>query len=126
MVGLLWLTENSGKLWLCLAENVDKNSICDIELDEAKVKQFKDAVESSYWFEFFMGMCSLLSSFFATGLMMDEWIGKCCKNLFLWVLKRKLESILCWKILNCLALEESASSLLRIHRQLQLNGFHSF
>ncbi|KAI8532122.1 hypothetical protein RHMOL_Rhmol11G0188900 [Rhododendron molle] len=36
-------------------KNVDKNSICDIELDEAKVKQFKDAVESSYWFEFFMG-----------------------------------------------------------------------
>ncbi|KAE9446874.1 hypothetical protein C3L33_21228, partial [Rhododendron williamsianum] len=47
--------QSIGKLWLCSAENVDKNSICDIELDEAKVKQFKDAVESSYWFEFFMG-----------------------------------------------------------------------
>ncbi|KAK9266604.1 hypothetical protein L1049_027299 [Liquidambar formosana] len=36
-------------------KNVDKNSICELELDEAKVKQFKDAIEYSYWFEFFMG-----------------------------------------------------------------------
>ena len=39
-----------------MAENVDKSTICELELDEAKVKQFKDAIESSYWFEFFMGM----------------------------------------------------------------------
>lgn len=41
---------------LFLSENVDKASICAINLDAAKVKQFKDAVESSYWFEFFIGM----------------------------------------------------------------------
>ncbi|KAL7002020.1 Transmembrane 9 superfamily member 1 [Sarracenia purpurea var. burkii] len=35
-------------------KNVDKSLICELELDEAKVKQFKDAIESSYWFEFFM------------------------------------------------------------------------
>ena len=38
------------------AENVEKTVICPLELDEAKVKQFKDAIENSYWFEFFMGM----------------------------------------------------------------------
>ncbi|KAM7474601.1 hypothetical protein LguiB_021844 [Lonicera macranthoides] len=36
-------------------KNVEKSTICELELDEAKVKQFKDAIESSYWFEFFMG-----------------------------------------------------------------------
>ncbi|KAM7482163.1 hypothetical protein LguiB_006746 [Lonicera macranthoides] len=36
-------------------KNVDKSTICELELDEAKVKHFKDAIESSYWFEFFMG-----------------------------------------------------------------------
>ncbi|KAJ8477040.1 hypothetical protein OPV22_020767 [Ensete ventricosum] len=35
-------------------KNVDKASICALNLDAAKVKQFKDAVESSYWFEFFI------------------------------------------------------------------------
>ncbi|KAL0654248.1 hypothetical protein Bca4012_096939 [Brassica carinata] len=35
-------------------KNVDRNVICKLELDEAKVKHFKDAIESSYWFEFFM------------------------------------------------------------------------
>ncbi|KAJ4946704.1 hypothetical protein NE237_014160 [Protea cynaroides] len=35
-------------------KNVDKASICELELDAAKVKQFKDAIESTYWFEFFM------------------------------------------------------------------------
>ncbi|KAL2513902.1 Transmembrane 9 superfamily member 1 [Forsythia ovata] len=33
---------------------VDKTTICELELDEAKVKQFKDAIENSYWFEFFI------------------------------------------------------------------------
>lgn len=42
--------------FLCLlAEPVDKTTICELELDEAKVKQFKDAIENSYWFEFFIG-----------------------------------------------------------------------
>ncbi|MBA0619840.1 hypothetical protein Godav_005637, partial [Gossypium davidsonii] len=36
-------------------ENVDKGTICQLELDEAKVKQFKDAIENSYWFEFCVG-----------------------------------------------------------------------
>ncbi|KAL1533840.1 Transmembrane 9 superfamily member 1 [Salvia divinorum] len=34
--------------------DVDKTSICEIELEAAKVKQFKDAIDNSYWFEFFM------------------------------------------------------------------------
>ncbi|KAL9305726.1 Transmembrane 9 superfamily member 1 [Arabidopsis thaliana] len=36
-------------------KNVERSVICPLELDEAKVKHFKDAIESSYWFEFFMG-----------------------------------------------------------------------
>ncbi|KAK5837217.1 hypothetical protein PVK06_013027 [Gossypium arboreum] len=36
-------------------KNVDKSTICQLELDEVKVRQFKDAIENSYWFEFFMG-----------------------------------------------------------------------
>lgn len=41
-------------------KHVEKSTICELELDESKVKQFKDAIENSYWFEFFMGMlCSL-------------------------------------------------------------------
>ncbi|KAI9397004.1 hypothetical protein POPTR_004G218300v4 [Populus trichocarpa] len=39
---------------LKFAKNVDKAVICQLELDEAKVKQFKDAIENSYWFEFFI------------------------------------------------------------------------
>ncbi|XP_017637785.1 transmembrane 9 superfamily member 1-like [Gossypium arboreum] len=35
-------------------KNVDKGTICQLELDEAKVKQFKDAIENNYWFEFFV------------------------------------------------------------------------
>ncbi|KAI3448330.1 hypothetical protein Pfo_004995 [Paulownia fortunei] len=33
---------------------VEKTTICELELDEGKVKQFKDAIENNYWFEFFM------------------------------------------------------------------------
>lgn len=40
-------------------ENVDKGHICELELDETKVRKFKDAIENSYWFEFFMGMHKL-------------------------------------------------------------------
>ncbi|KAG8501994.1 hypothetical protein CXB51_002100 [Gossypium anomalum] len=39
-------------------KNVDRGTICQLELDEAKVRQFKDAIENSYWFEFFVGMFS--------------------------------------------------------------------
>lgn len=35
-------------------KNVDKASICELELDASKARQFKDAIESSYWFEFFI------------------------------------------------------------------------
>ncbi|XP_022867769.1 transmembrane 9 superfamily member 1-like [Olea europaea var. sylvestris] len=35
-------------------KSVDKTTICELELDEAKVKQFKDAIDNSYWFEFFI------------------------------------------------------------------------
>ncbi|XP_042035692.1 transmembrane 9 superfamily member 1-like [Salvia splendens] len=34
--------------------DVEKTSICKIELEGTKVKQFKDAIDNSYWFEFFM------------------------------------------------------------------------
>ncbi|XP_041016352.1 transmembrane 9 superfamily member 1 [Juglans microcarpa x Juglans regia] len=35
-------------------KNVEKAVICPLDLDEAKVKQFKDAIENNYWLEFFM------------------------------------------------------------------------
>ncbi|KAK7246879.1 hypothetical protein RIF29_41749 [Crotalaria pallida] len=35
-------------------KNVDKTTICRLDLDDIKVKQFRDAIENSYWFEFFM------------------------------------------------------------------------
>ncbi|GAB2257793.1 hypothetical protein Droror1_Dr00013953 [Drosera rotundifolia] len=35
-------------------KNVDKGSICELELDKAKVEQFKEAIEDSYWLEFFI------------------------------------------------------------------------
>ncbi|XP_057430198.1 transmembrane 9 superfamily member 1-like [Lotus japonicus] len=34
--------------------NVDKTTFCRLSLNEANVKQFKDAIENNYWFEFFM------------------------------------------------------------------------
>ncbi|XP_060197925.1 transmembrane 9 superfamily member 1-like [Lycium barbarum] len=34
--------------------DVEKSTICELVLDAAKVQQFKDAIEHSYWFEFFM------------------------------------------------------------------------
>ncbi|XP_051149742.1 transmembrane 9 superfamily member 1-like [Andrographis paniculata] len=34
--------------------DVPKATICEIELDAAKAKQFKDAIDNSYWFELFM------------------------------------------------------------------------
>jgi len=43
-------------IFLFLTENVDKGVTCQLELDEAKVKQFKDAIENNYWLEFFVGM----------------------------------------------------------------------
>jgi len=43
-----------------LIENVDKGSICELELDETKVKLFKDAIENNYWFEFFIGTLQIL------------------------------------------------------------------
>ncbi|KAL6007752.1 Transmembrane 9 superfamily member 1 [Asimina triloba] len=36
-------------------KNVDRSSICQLELDSSKVQQFRDAIENTYWFEFFMG-----------------------------------------------------------------------
>ncbi|XP_073285940.1 transmembrane 9 superfamily member 1-like [Primulina huaijiensis] len=34
--------------------DVERTTICEIELDSVKVKQFREAVENLYWFEFFM------------------------------------------------------------------------
>ncbi|KAF3563901.1 hypothetical protein DY000_02012807 [Brassica cretica] len=42
-------------------KNVDRSVICHLELDEAKVKHFKDAIENSYWFELFMGFVGELA-----------------------------------------------------------------
>lgn len=41
---------------LSLTENVEKTTVCKLELDEPKAMQFKQAIENSYWFELFMGM----------------------------------------------------------------------
>ncbi|KAJ0442956.1 putative nonaspanin (TM9SF) [Helianthus annuus] len=35
-------------------KNVEKATICELQLDESKVNQFKEAIENNYWFEFFM------------------------------------------------------------------------
>ncbi|KAH9627015.1 hypothetical protein KSS87_020666, partial [Heliosperma pusillum] len=36
------------------AKRAEKTTICELELDAAKAKQFKDAIQNSYWFEFFI------------------------------------------------------------------------
>nr|KAJ0184601.1 hypothetical protein LSAT_V11C900504270 [Lactuca sativa] len=36
-------------------KNVEKTTVCKLELDEPKAMQFKQAIENSYWFELFMG-----------------------------------------------------------------------
>ena len=38
-----------------MAENLDRVSICELELDQSKATQFRDAIENSYWFELFIG-----------------------------------------------------------------------
>ncbi|KAL4556116.1 hypothetical protein LXL04_038757 [Taraxacum kok-saghyz] len=43
-------------------KNVEKTTICDLELDEPKVLQFTHAIEHNYWFEFFMGFVGELHS----------------------------------------------------------------
>eukprot|EP00250_Pteridium_aquilinum_P031290 c4336_g1_i1 orf=498-2270(-) len=35
-------------------KNVLRSIICKLDLDESKVQEFKDAIENTYWFEFFM------------------------------------------------------------------------
>ncbi|XP_021748085.1 transmembrane 9 superfamily member 1-like [Chenopodium quinoa] len=35
-------------------KSTDKTTMCELELDPTKAKQFKDAIENSYWFEFFI------------------------------------------------------------------------
>ncbi|CAA2973958.1 transmembrane 9 superfamily member 1 [Olea europaea subsp. europaea] len=35
---------------------LDRTKICELELDEANIKQFKDAIENNYWFEHFIVM----------------------------------------------------------------------
>ncbi|KAL9229061.1 hypothetical protein vseg_004577 [Gypsophila vaccaria] len=35
-------------------KNVEKTSMCELELDASKARQFKDAIENSYWFELFI------------------------------------------------------------------------
>ena len=40
------------------AENVERSIICKLDLDVGKIQGFKDAIENTYWFEFFMGIKS--------------------------------------------------------------------
>jgi len=50
------------KIWSCfVSENVDKATICSLDLDLVKAKQLSDAIENSYWFEFFIGELSVSS-----------------------------------------------------------------
>ncbi|EEF31705.1 transmembrane 9 superfamily member 1 [Ricinus communis] len=42
------------KIDIKFQKNVERGTICSLELDEARVKIFKDAIENNYWFEFFM------------------------------------------------------------------------
>ncbi|KAL3641422.1 Transmembrane 9 superfamily member 1 [Castilleja foliolosa] len=42
------------QIYIKFKGDVEKTSVCEIELEAAKVKQFKDAIDNSYWFEFFM------------------------------------------------------------------------
>lgn len=35
-------------------KDVERSPICSIEMDASKAKEFKDAIENTYWFEFFM------------------------------------------------------------------------
>ena len=51
-----WSFLLSDWLFSFASENVDKGPICTIELDAKKVQHFTDAIESSYWFELFIGM----------------------------------------------------------------------
>jgi transmembrane 9 superfamily protein 3 len=58
----------SDQLFSFISENVDKDPICTIELDAKKVQQFTDAIESSYWFELFIGMKYLVNGFCVAAL----------------------------------------------------------
>ena len=78
-------------------ENVDKSTICQLELDEAKVRQFKDAIENSYWFEFFVGTSR---SFF---LVLDVYLHGFRDYLFIWIasLLHFLSLPFCWCHVLC-------------------------
>lgn len=42
--------------------NVDKGSVCALELDDGKVKQFQDAIKNFYWQELFIGIVDVYDS----------------------------------------------------------------
>ncbi|KAK1414698.1 hypothetical protein QVD17_30448 [Tagetes erecta] len=56
-------------------KNVEKARIYELELDESKVKQFKEANENNYWFEFFIGYASVKHAF---SLLCDLYIHMLC------------------------------------------------
>ncbi|GAY62485.1 hypothetical protein CUMW_218180 [Citrus unshiu] len=62
--------------------NVDKATICSLDLDEAKVKQFKDAIENNYWFEFFLVQMICLYGV--------------CNQSFLYSLFWSLDNVISW------------------------------
>ncbi|KAG2267890.1 hypothetical protein Bca52824_062445 [Brassica carinata] len=59
-------------------KNVDRSVICQLELDEPKVEHFKDAIESSYWFEFFMDDLPLWGF---VGELQSDKIGENAKHV---------------------------------------------
>ncbi|KAF3529101.1 hypothetical protein DY000_02041346 [Brassica cretica] len=68
-------------------KNVDRSVICQLELDEAKVKHFKDAIENSYWFELFMGIILRLLIFCLASfwqIMFMAYVDASSDDLPLW------------------------------------------
>ncbi|MCO5591009.1 hypothetical protein L7F22_044985 [Adiantum nelumboides] len=41
-------------LFFSLTEDVERSPLCSIEMDTLKAREFKDAIENTYWFELFM------------------------------------------------------------------------
>ena len=39
---------------------MDRTTICPLHLDEAKVELFKNAIQRSYWLEFFIGTICIM------------------------------------------------------------------
>ncbi|KAA3468071.1 transmembrane 9 superfamily member 1-like [Gossypium australe] len=65
-------------------KNVDRGTICQLELDEAKVRQFKDAIENSYWFEFFVALTHYCPCLFVDAMSRALCNAESSDDLPLW------------------------------------------